>query len=377
MAKVLVAEDDRITKRIIQRALEAQGHQIIDTADGKSAYRSTIAEQPDAVLLDVKMSVMDGFEVLRRLSKNPATREIPVVLMTGVPPEEGEQLGLKLGARHYITKPLLPATIQSAVRSVLRGAEAAEEPLPAEPPVSEEPEEPEEIDGELALGVGQEVIDVKLGGGVPPKSLALLEGTPAAGKSVLCQHLAYSAISKGLKVAYYTFEDSSQSLVSQMASLGMSVAEAVKAGSLDIHPLKHPTDGEDVDRRLGSLFQQWEDLPRGFSVVVVDALTTLATDASDRALINFFSNSRRLSKDGTTILLAVHASTFDAQMGVRIDAVTDVHLKLSSTRIKTRMVKSLEVIKMRNTALDTDNLLYFEVLPGLGMQLSPYRSVHI
>ena len=294
MAKVLVAEDDRITKRIIQRALEAQGHQIIDTADGKSAYRSTIAEQPDAVLLDVKMPVMDGFEVLRRLSKNPATREIPVVLMTGVPPEEGEQLGLKLGARHYITKPLLPATIQSAVRSVLRGTEAAEEPLLSEPPVAEElgeleePEEPEEIDGELALGVGQEVIDVKLGGGVPPKSLALLEGTPAAGKSVLCQHLAYSAISKGLKVAYYTFEDSPQSLVSQMASLGMNVAEAVKAGSLDIHPLKHPTDGEDVDRRLGSLFQQWEDLPRGFSVVVVDALTTLATDASDRALINFF-----------------------------------------------------------------------------------------
>ena len=64
-------------------------------------------------------------------------------------------------------------------------------------------------------------------------------------------------------------------------------------------------------------------------------------------------------------------------MGVRIDAVTDVHLKLSSTRIKTRMVKSPEVIKMRNTALDTDNLLYFEVLPGLGMQLSSYRSVHI
>ena len=104
MSKVLVAEDDRTTRLMVNRSLEKEGYDVIEARDGGAACETAMAERPDVILLDLKMPVMDGFDVLRKLRRNPDTEGTPVIVLTAVPAEEGEPIGATLGV--YITKPL-------------------------------------------------------------------------------------------------------------------------------------------------------------------------------------------------------------------------------------------------------------------------------
>ena len=76
-----------------------------------------MSPKPDLILLDVMMPEMDGYECLRRLRENPATRDIPVVFVTARDSTEDEHIGLNLGAIDYITKPLRPAVVQARVHN--------------------------------------------------------------------------------------------------------------------------------------------------------------------------------------------------------------------------------------------------------------------
>lgn len=74
---------------------------------------------PDLILLDIMMPGMDGYEVLRHLKANPATRDIPVVFLTAKTETEDERIGLELGAVDYLTKPVSPAILQARVKNHL------------------------------------------------------------------------------------------------------------------------------------------------------------------------------------------------------------------------------------------------------------------
>jgi DNA-binding response OmpR family regulator len=113
---------------------------------------------------------MDGFEVLRRLRASPDMKGLPVILLTSVPPSEGEKVGMDLGVTHYIEKPWEAGHVEIAIRVALREAGYVSTPV----------------------RVGQKLMDDKLGGGIPTGSLTLIEGASSAGKSVLCQHLIWT-----------------------------------------------------------------------------------------------------------------------------------------------------------------------------------------
>lgn len=190
-AKILLAEDDRMTRLITSSALEKDGYQVVEADNGGAAYDKALAEHPNIILLDLHMPVMDGFEVLKKLRSHPSTVTIPVILITSVSPETGEAEGLSLGASHYITKPVHPDEVRMVVRVALREVEKS----------AQETKESREV-----MGIENEILDGKLGGGIPLGSLTLIEGASAAGKSVLCQHFAYAALMKQSSVAYFTFE---------------------------------------------------------------------------------------------------------------------------------------------------------------------------
>jgi putative two-component system response regulator len=87
---------------------------------GERALRAAATEpRPDLILLDVMMPDMDGHEVLRRLRADPATRNIPVIFITGMDAAEDEERGLALGAVDYITKPINPAIVLARVHTHL------------------------------------------------------------------------------------------------------------------------------------------------------------------------------------------------------------------------------------------------------------------
>jgi PAS domain S-box-containing protein len=105
--KVLVVDDDRDTRDLLQTALEQRGFSVVLTSSGKRALTLARQERPKLILLDLKLPGMDGYEVLQRLKSSSETAEIPVVVITGSLTDEElkHQKLLSLGAARFMTKP--------------------------------------------------------------------------------------------------------------------------------------------------------------------------------------------------------------------------------------------------------------------------------
>ena len=97
----------------------AQLRWLADGLDGEQALKALqVANPPDLILLDIMMPEMDGYEVCRRLRDDPATRDIPVVFVTGHSSDEERARGLALGAAGFLVKPVDPDELFSTVREI-------------------------------------------------------------------------------------------------------------------------------------------------------------------------------------------------------------------------------------------------------------------
>lgn len=119
MARVLVVDDQPEIVRLVQVALQ-QEHEVLAAYNGEEALRTVAAEQPDLIVLDVMMPVLDGYRVLSRLREDPATRHIPVLMLTAKDEPHDVHLGLSLGADYYVPKPFNPKDIAALVRKHLQ-----------------------------------------------------------------------------------------------------------------------------------------------------------------------------------------------------------------------------------------------------------------
>ena len=122
MSTILVADDERGTRRIVKQLLEKEGHEVLEASDGTSAYELAMSEGPDIGVLDVRMPGMDGFEVLRRLKQHPDTETMPIVMLTSIPVEKGEATAASFGASHYVPKPLTRIHRRTSLGTVLEEA---------------------------------------------------------------------------------------------------------------------------------------------------------------------------------------------------------------------------------------------------------------
>ena len=359
MAKVLLAEDDPITRLITSSALAEDGYLVVEAENGGAAYDKAITEKPDIILLDVNMPVMDGFEVLKKLRSHPSTVAIPVILITSLSPQQGEADGLKLGASHYLAKPVDADAVQVVVRVALREVKNADK----------EAKEAREV-----IGMENEILDGKLGGGIPLGSLALIEGASAAGKSVLCQHFTYAALMKQACVAYFTFENTTQSLVDQMASIGMPVSGHLKTDRLSIFPLEEPELDEGQQTLMLDLVKTMEQFPDRYKLTIIDAITNFLAFQPAEVILKFCYLCKRMCRDGRTIILVAHSSTFEEKTLVRLGALCDVQLRMGVEKVGAKLVKSLEVCKVHNAELGTGSIVPFDIEPGLGMRISPINK---
>lgn len=114
--KVLVIEDDLDVARLIQLHLAGDGRDVLIAQRGDEAVELARRERPDLITLDILLPDVDGFAVLEELKSNPATQEIPVVVVS-VLPDRGDCL--RLGAVDYVTKPIDEQRLLQAVRRVL------------------------------------------------------------------------------------------------------------------------------------------------------------------------------------------------------------------------------------------------------------------
>lgn len=119
MAKILVAEDERDIRELIGHTLRFAGFDVILAANGIEAVRLAPEEQPDLIILDVRMPRMTGYEACRQLKENPATSAIPIVFLSAKGQEGEIEQGLASGADAYILKPFAPEELSNQVEEIL------------------------------------------------------------------------------------------------------------------------------------------------------------------------------------------------------------------------------------------------------------------
>jgi diguanylate cyclase (GGDEF)-like protein len=117
---ILVADDEPVNRKLIQRRLEREKYFVLTAEDGQEAVELTKTRLPDLILLDVMMPVMDGLQACRLIKADAQTRDIPIIFLSARDETEVKVSGLSLGANDYISKPFKAEELLARVSVALR-----------------------------------------------------------------------------------------------------------------------------------------------------------------------------------------------------------------------------------------------------------------
>ncbi|HBS63681.1 MULTISPECIES: twitching motility response regulator PilH [Stenotrophomonas] len=123
MARILIVDDSPSQLLGIQRIVEKLGHEILTATDGAAGVEAAKAELPDLVLMDVVMPNLNGFQATRTLSRDAATKHIPVILVTTKDQDTDRMWGMRQGAKAYITKPFSEDELSEVLERVFSSQE--------------------------------------------------------------------------------------------------------------------------------------------------------------------------------------------------------------------------------------------------------------
>ncbi|MFC1652995.1 response regulator [Planctomycetota bacterium] len=124
--RILIVEDDRDIVDLLEFNLQEEGYETVVAMDGAEALAQARRTQPQIIILDIMLPVLDGFEVCRSLKASEATAAIPIVILSARSQETDKVVGLELGADDYVTKPFSPRELIARIRAVLRRHKATE-----------------------------------------------------------------------------------------------------------------------------------------------------------------------------------------------------------------------------------------------------------
>jgi DNA-binding response OmpR family regulator len=118
--KILLVEDDDFLVQMYATKLELENYTVIMATDGAKGLKLALKEKPDLVLLDLNLPIMDGFQVLEELKKNPDTKAIPVLVLTNYGQKENVDKCLNLGAEDYLIKAhFVPSEVVARIKKIL------------------------------------------------------------------------------------------------------------------------------------------------------------------------------------------------------------------------------------------------------------------
>jgi CheY-like chemotaxis protein len=120
---VLVIDDDKDNRNLIERFLTGAGYQVLSADSGASALKLLNEATPDLILLDVMMPGMDGYQVCAKLQGDPKHSLIPVIFLTALSEKQDRARGFSLGAVDYVTKPIHKPVLLAKVAEQLRTGE--------------------------------------------------------------------------------------------------------------------------------------------------------------------------------------------------------------------------------------------------------------
>jgi CheY-like chemotaxis protein len=120
MAHILVAEDERDIRELINFTLLFAGHQVTQAANGAEALELAPQVKPDLIMMDVRMPKMTGYEACRQMKLIPEIQNVPVIFLSAKGQDEEVQTGLEAGAVAYILKPFAPEELTRQIADILK-----------------------------------------------------------------------------------------------------------------------------------------------------------------------------------------------------------------------------------------------------------------
>jgi CheY-like chemotaxis protein len=121
MTKILLVEDNEMNRDMLSRRLERRGFEVCMAVDGREGLAKAVAEQPDLILLDMSLPVMDGWEAARLLKQRPATAAIPIIALTAHAMSGDRERALEVGCNDYDVKPIEFERLLGKIRAQLSG----------------------------------------------------------------------------------------------------------------------------------------------------------------------------------------------------------------------------------------------------------------
>jgi DNA-binding response OmpR family regulator len=122
---VMVIEDEKEIRDLLRYNLERSGYRVAAFADGEEGLEQLFASRPDAVVLDLMLPGRNGLEILREVRAEPATADLPVIVLTARGAEMDKLLGFEHGADDYLTKPFSPRELIARLRALIRRSRPA------------------------------------------------------------------------------------------------------------------------------------------------------------------------------------------------------------------------------------------------------------
>lgn len=119
MAKILIVDDSPTQMANMIKIVESHGHQTVTATNGLEGVEKAKAELPDLILMDVVMPELNGFQATRKITKDPATAHIPVILVTTKDQDTDKVWGERQGAKAYLVKPVQENALISKVNELL------------------------------------------------------------------------------------------------------------------------------------------------------------------------------------------------------------------------------------------------------------------
>ncbi len=347
--KILLIENDMQLIELARYPLEEDGNTVIASTDGPAGLRAARREQPDLVMVDYKLPTQKGNDVAKTLRKDPATEHIRIIMIADESQLENLEIGPGSSVDDFLIKPFSPAELITKIKPLMK----SEDDLASK-----------------MISTGNADLDGKMGGGVPFGSLTLIEGDSGAGKSVLSQQMMYGCLVDKYKLSLFTSENSVKSLVKQMRSLNMDIMDYLLLDRLRIFPIETSRLGKEAPPTLLKAMKQ----EKGREMIFIDSLTSSIPQSSDREVMGFFEDSKRLCGDGTTVITIIHSHGLTRELLTRIRSLCDAHLQLRTEEVGNKLVKTLEVTKVRGAEQTTGNIISFEVEPGWGIRVIPINK---
>jgi CheY-like chemotaxis protein len=127
MAKILLVEDDTLNREMVARRLAWEGYEVVTAQDGAEAVDLAQSEQPDLILMDLGLPILNGWQAVQRIKSAPNTHSIPIIALTAYALTEDRDASLEAGCDDYMSKPVDFARLQTKIQALLDRGRAANE----------------------------------------------------------------------------------------------------------------------------------------------------------------------------------------------------------------------------------------------------------